>query len=85
MPWQGFVRRLIYVRKACLIASGALFWLAAASGCRTTNAWEHETLARPSMAPDDDPDRGALRGHVLGIREGAQGGLGDGGGGCGCN
>lgn len=56
-----------------------------ASGCATTRPWEREHLASPAMAPDGDGDREALRGHVLGTREGAEGGFGGGGGGCGCN
>jgi len=59
--------------------------LLALAGCATTKAWEREYLARPEMAPDDDPDRNALRQHYLGTREGAVGGFGGGGGGCGCN
>ncbi|MCA9573368.1 MAG: DUF4266 domain-containing protein [Myxococcales bacterium] len=56
-----------------------------ASGCVTTRAWERETLAKTVMAADPDGDREALRAHVLGLREGARGGFGAGGGGCGCN
>jgi len=57
----------------------------AAAGCATTKPWQREQLAKPVMAPDSDPDREALRHHMLGVREGAVGGLGGGGGGCGCN
>lgn len=59
--------------------------LVGCAGCATTRPWQREHLADPSMSPDFDVDRDALRGHVLGTREGAQGGLGGGGGGCGCN
>lgn len=55
------------------------------AGCATTKPWQREQLAKPVMAPDPDPDRDALRHHLLGVREGAVGGLGGGGGGCGCN
>jgi hypothetical protein len=54
-------------------------------GCATTKPWQRETLAEPVMSPDGDPDREALRAHMLGTREGALGGFGRGGGGCGCN
>ena len=62
-----------------------LLVLASLTGCATTKAWERETLADPTMAPDPDEDREALRSHFLGTREGAVGGFGGGGGGCGCN
>jgi len=69
---------------ACTLALAVLLGVLA-SGCVTTRAWERETLAKPSMSPDPDADQEALRAHVLGLREGAQGGFGGGGGGCGCN
>lgn len=64
-----------------------LFALAAAflAGCATTRPWEREHLASQAMQPDPDADREALREHVLGTREGMEGGFGGGGGGCGCN
>lgn len=55
------------------------------SGCVTTKPWERGFLARSCMAPDPHPIYGALRSHFLGVREGSVGGLGHGGGGCGCN
>ena len=64
----------------CLAAA-----LVLCAGCATTKAWEREYLADPTMAPDRDESREALRRHYLGTREGAVGGLGGGGGGCGCN
>ena len=71
-------------RKAWWIACSVCLAIAA-SACSTTKAYQRETLARPVMAPDGDPDREALRFHVLSTREGAVGGFGGGGGGCGCN
>lgn len=62
-----------------------LLLLGALAGCATTKPWQREHLARPAMAPDGDPDREALRQHLLGTREGAIGAGGGGGGGCGCN
>lgn len=56
-----------------------------ATGCVTTQPWEREILAKPAMSADPDGDEEALRAHVVGLREGAQGGFGAGGGGCGCN
>ncbi|MCA9609909.1 MAG: DUF4266 domain-containing protein [Myxococcales bacterium] len=74
-PW-----RTIAVSLTLVLAGGAV-----TAGCATTQPWERETLAKPIMAPDPDADRDALRAHLLGLREGAQGGFGAGGGGCGCN
>ena len=54
-------------------------------GCKTTQVWQREILAKPVMAPDPEADRDALHHHYLGTREGAVGGFGGGGGGCGCN
>lgn len=59
--------------------------LVAISGCSTTKPYQRESLAKPIMSPDGDPDREVLRHHVLSTREGAVGGFGGGGGGCGCN
>ncbi|MGE0787522.1 MAG: DUF4266 domain-containing protein [Sandaracinaceae bacterium] len=67
------------------LAAASLIAIGLTQACATTNAWERETLAKPIMAADPDGDREALRSHVLGLREGAQGGFGAGGGGCGCN
>jgi hypothetical protein len=71
------------MRKPFLTLSTLILLLAGA--CARTHPWERETLARPSMQVDGDGDRDALRRHLLGVREGAVGGLGGGGGGCGCN
>ena len=54
-------------------------------GCSTTKAYQREKLADPVMSPDGEEDRETLRLHMLGTREGAVGGFGHGGGGCGCN
>lgn len=62
----------------CLLA-------ASFGGCATTQPWERETLADDLMAPDPDADRAALHEHMRSTREGAVGGFGAGGGGCGCN
>ena len=57
----------------------------ALAGCVTTRAWEREDLANPVMQLDPLPGHAALRAHLLGVQEGAIGGFGSGGGGCGCN
>lgn len=47
--------------------------------------WERGTLAKPQMALDPDTLDAALKRHIAGSKEGASGGYGVGGGGCGCN
>jgi hypothetical protein len=47
--------------------------------------YERETLSRADMELDRDEALGRAEGHATEVREGASGGLGAGGGGCGCN
>lgn len=54
-------------------------------GCVTTKPWQHEDLARPVMDVRGDDGLDTLHAHLIGIQEGAVGGLDGGGGGCGCN
>ena len=62
---------------------------AGASGCSTLEPWvkpyERERLADPLMALDKDPVSSYYIMHVYEAREGARGGEGAAGGGCGCN
>jgi len=73
------------------IASIALFTLlfAALSGCSGIEPWvkpyERDRLADPIMFLDADPVSSAYIYHVYEAREGARGGEGTAGGGCGCN
>ena len=67
----------------------SLTLLAAASGC-SARKWavkpsEREYLADRIMRFDADPGEEAADQHVLTNREGATGGSGTAGGGCGCN
>ena len=59
------------------------------SGCSTTR-WtvkphQRELLSDRIMQPDGNPQETAADEHVLANREGAVGGSGTSGGGCGCN
>lgn len=47
--------------------------------------YERDRLADPIMALDPDPVSSAYIHHVFEAREGARGGEGSAGGGCGCN
>ena len=66
-----------------------LMAIAAASGCSSIEPWvkpyERDRLADPIMALDTDPVSSAYIMHVYEAREGARGGEGAAGGGCGCN
>ena len=63
--------------------------LAALSGCSNIEPWvkpyERDRLADPIMFLDADPVSTAYIYHVYEAREGARGGEGTAGGGCGCN
>lgn len=62
---------------------------AAAGGCSSIEPWvkpyERDRLADPIMFLDADPVSTAYIQHVYEAREGARGGEGAAGGGCGCN
>jgi hypothetical protein len=63
--------------------------LAGSTGCGSIEPWvkpyERENLADPIMAWDRDPVSSSYMRHVYEAREGARGGGGAAGGGCGCN
>jgi len=63
--------------------------LATLSGCSNIEPWvepyERDRLADPIMALDMNPVSSAYIYHVYEAREGARGGEGTAGGGCGCN
>lgn len=66
-----------------------LLLLAGLSGCSGIEPWvkpyERDRLADPIMALDVDPVSTSYMQHVYESREGARGGEGAVGGGCGCN
>jgi hypothetical protein len=47
--------------------------------------WQREHLSKRAMRFDADPLESRFRQHMFGSREGAEGGYGQPGGGCGCN
>jgi Domain of unknown function (DUF4266) len=73
-----FVHRMFL---ASLLAASAC----AASACAVVRPHERENLARPSMVSDRATGELRSRQHQTGAREGADGGTGAPGGGCGCN
>jgi hypothetical protein len=72
--------------RAVLWGAAAAAWLATA-GCRHigVKAHQRELLADRIMRLDQDAQERAADEHVLSNREGAVGGTGTAGGGCGCN
>lgn len=59
--------------------------LSALSGCQSVEPWEKSGFAHYTMKPDRDPIAQGLAEHTYVSREGALGGRGIGGGGCGCD
>lgn len=71
---------LIFMKMTALI-----FLVVAAGGCVRVKPYERELLAKPTMTFQPDPHEDVLDNHMLEAREGAAGGYGSAGGGCGCN
>ena len=78
MKWQRLVRVVLML--AAFVAI---------SGCSNIEPWvkpyERDRLADPIMLLDMNPVSSAYIYHVYEAREGARGGEGTAGGGCGCN
>ena len=75
-------------RRACAIAAlvlAAVVAIGGAAGCARVKPYERELLAKPTMTFQPDPHEDVLDNHMLEAREGAAGGYGSAGGGCGCN
>jgi hypothetical protein len=59
--------------------------LVSLAGCVSVAPYEREALARPQSDITSEAQASEFRAHVHDSREGATGGLGSTGGGCGCN
>jgi hypothetical protein len=67
-------------RAALVVLVGAAF-----AGCgHTPKSWQRAYLSKRAMKFDDGLE-GRFKQHMFAAREGAEGGYGDVGGGCGCN
>jgi hypothetical protein len=64
---------------------GAAATAAASSGCARVKPWQREELSRRAMTDDQEPGEARFDEHARSSREGAEGGTGRAGGGCGCN
>ena len=56
-----------------------------APACARVKPYQREHLARRAMVGDRQPGESRFEQHARGSREGADGGTGEAGGGCGCN
>ena len=73
-------------RHARVLLAGALVTAVLGSaGCVRVRPHERENLARRSMTADREAGERRFGQHQSGSREGADGGTGEPGGGCGCN
>ncbi|MEI8033559.1 MAG: DUF4266 domain-containing protein [Chlorobiaceae bacterium] len=70
------------VQGVLLVAAAAL---SACSAGQAVQPWEKGTLARPEMTFEGDRLDNSYTEHIYSSKEGASGGSGVGGGGCGCN
>jgi hypothetical protein len=73
------------VRYLSRLAIATFLLLAAGSGCVRVKAYQRGHLAKRAMVNDQQPGESRFTGHERGSREGAEGGAGQPGGGCGCN
>ena len=75
------------VRYSAKLAVVILFGLAVLgeTGCVAVRAHQRGILAKRAMTNDRDSGEARFTGHERGSREGADGGTGQPGGGCGCN
>ncbi|MBX3269193.1 MAG: DUF4266 domain-containing protein [Sandaracinaceae bacterium] len=62
-----------------------LLLVTALGGCVTLAPYEREYLTTPAMNAESEEGEGDFQAHVFDSREGATGGHGSTGGGCGCN
>lgn len=76
---DGVVRSFVLLRIALLVSSVSL------TGCLVVRPHQRENLARRAMTVDRDSGEARFGQHQTGAREGADGGTGQPGGGCGCN
>lgn len=72
-------------RLAALAASVALAGLAGCAGPSGPAAWDKSFIAKPEMSMGWGRQATKFDQHVYESKEGASGGYGVGGGGCGCN
>jgi len=81
-------RLLAFAMRARRLRLLPVLLLVVVAGCATFDPpkpWEKGQLAKPEMQFDPDPLETKTTLHIYTSKEGAAGGYGVGGGGCGCN
>lgn len=73
------------MRSLRLTLALALLAATGLSACVSVPAYQRGILARPAMSTEFESGEAAFATHVFNSREGATGGNGSTGGGCGCN
>jgi len=71
--------------RAVLLIASLVAAAASVTGCVHVAPYEREYLASPAMDVSQERQEAAFKAHVFTAREGATGGSGATGGGCGCN
>ena len=71
--------------RSVLAALVTTLFIAGCASFTPPQPWEKGDLAKPAMQFDTDALDAKLEQHVYASKEGAAGGFGVGGGGCGCN
>jgi hypothetical protein len=71
--------------RAVLVPCFAFAFAVALGGCVSVAPYEREYLASPAMNAELEEGESEFQAHVFDSREGATGGHGSTGGGCGCN
>jgi hypothetical protein len=79
------VRYFSWFAVAIVLLMGLGIGLIGGAGCVVVQAHQRGHLAKRAMTDDRDPGEARFLGHERGSREGAEGGTGQPGGGCGCN
>lgn len=79
------VRSPSAARPGCVAGAVVLLLLAGCAGPSGPAAWDKSFIAKPEMAMNWNALATGMDQHVYESKEGASGGYGVGGGGCGCN
>ncbi|ABB24425.1 DUF4266 domain-containing protein [Pelodictyon luteolum] len=76
---------MMNINKKKIMQYAVLLTIAVLSGCSSVKPWQKGTLARPEMTFEGDRLDNMYIEHIYSSKEGASGGAGVAGGGCGCN
>ena len=73
------------MRTKKIIRSIAALALLLVAGCATVQPWDRDLLAEKKMSFNPSPMLSSIDEHIYFSKEASRGGIGAGGGGCGCN